>query len=155
MPGGTDPTGNPVAGSLMNAPPRGAPPMDAFAPPTAIAIRSSGSPVAGAGPGARAGQPSAAQSATLAPARFAQRSIELGDREVDIGIGVRARHEARLERRGRQEDSARQRGLVPARKERRVALLRILVIADRTGREVRPPHRAGVFGRDRDRKSVV
>src|SRR6266571_4664853 len=43
-PAGTDPTGTPVAASLMNSSPLSGPPIDAFAPPTAIAIRSSGSP---------------------------------------------------------------------------------------------------------------
>src|SRR6266567_7801255 len=140
-----------VAASLMNSSPLSGPPIDAFAPPTAIAIRSSGSPGgAPAGRGTLPGQPSDAHTATLAAARFAQGRIELGDGEIDIRIRMRARHETGLERGGCQEDPARERGLVPACEERRVAVLRVVVIADWTRRKVRTPHRPGVSGRERN-----
>src|SRR3954469_10456364 len=93
-PAGIDPTGTPLAASLTKSSPPSAPPIDAYGAPVARPTRSSGSAAAGGSapegvpvPPPR-GQPTVATSATLVSARFAQRRIELCDREVDIGFRV-------------------------------------------------------------------
>src|SRR5439155_7117793 len=85
-PAGTDPTGTPVAASLTNSSPLSDPPIDAFGPPAAIAIRNSGSPgEAPSGRGTVPGQPRAAQSVTLAPDR---KSTRLNSSHVAISYAV-------------------------------------------------------------------
>src|SRR6267154_535600 len=127
-PGGTDPTGVPLAASLPNNSPLSGPPIDALASPVARPIRSSGSPASGCGPPLGAppfprGHAAAAISRVLASARFAQRRIELLDGEIDIGLRMRGRDEACFERGRCEEHAARKRGLVPAREQRRVGFL--------------------------------
>src|SRR6266487_5511480 len=150
-PGGTDPTGVPLAASLTNNSPLSGPPIDVLASPVARPIRSSSSPASGCGPppGAR-GQPAVARRATLATACFAQRRIELLDGEIDIGVRMRRRDEACFEGRRGEEHAARERRLVPAREQRRVGLLGVGVVADRPGSEVQAPHRSRVTHGDGD-----
>src|SRR5882762_7031444 len=87
-PAGMDPTAVPLAASLTNSSPPSGPPMEALGSPTASPIRSSGSPIAGVGARGALGHAIAASSARLTSAGFGQRSIELLDREVDVGVGV-------------------------------------------------------------------
>src|SRR5258705_10048261 len=154
-PGGTDPTGVPLAASLTNNSPLSGPPIDVLASPVARPIRSSGSPVSGCGPPPGApprppGHAAAAISRVLASARFAQRRIELLDGELDIGLSMCRRDESWLEGRRGEEHAARERRLVPAREQRRVGLPGVGVVADGPGCEVQAPHRSRVSHGDRD-----
>src|SRR5712691_7951863 len=144
-PAGTDPTATPLPASLMNSSPLSGPPIDALGSPVARPIRSSGSPVAGCGPPRGApprGHAVAATKRMLASARFAQRCIELLDREIDIGLRMRGRDETRFEGGRCEEYAPRERSLVPAREQRRVGFLGVGVVADRPGREIHAPHRS-------------
>src|SRR5574341_1088939 len=145
-PAGTEPTGEPLAASLTNSSPPSGPPMEAIAAPTESPMRSSGSALGVGAPPGRLGHPAEASSATLSAACFGQRRIQLPDREIDVRVGMRARDESSFERGRCEEHATCQRGLVPAREQRGVRLLRIGVVAYWTGSEVETPHRARVPG---------
>src|SRR6266571_2864131 len=147
VPAGIDPIGSPFASSVMNSSP--SPPNVTLGAPATSPIRSSGSApgVRGEGCGRRHAP---ARARALATPRLAQRRVELCDGGVDVGIGMRAGDESCLERRRREEHAARQRGPVPAREQARVRGLGLGEVPDRAGREVHPPHRAGVPRGDGD-----
>src|SRR2546426_8932261 len=120
-PAGIDPSGSPLASAGTTGSP--SPPSVPLGAPTASPTRSSGSVPGVRGDGCGRAHP-AARARRLASPGFAQRRVELCEREIDVTIGVRARDEARLERRGGEEDAARERGPVPAREQPGVRGLR-------------------------------
>src|SRR2546422_2319938 len=144
VPAGIDPSGSPLPSSVTNSSP--SPPSVTLGAPTASPTRSSGSVPGVRGDGCGRAHP-AARAKRLASPGFAQRRVELCEREIDVTIGVRARDEARLERRGGEEDAARERGPVPAREQRGVRGLRLGEIPHGTGLDVGAVLRA-------DRKST-
>src|SRR5437879_3486962 len=147
VPAGIEPSGSPLPSSGRNSSP--SPPNVTLGAPTAMPTRSSGSVPGVKAAGCGRAHP-AATASRLARPGFAQGRVELCEREIDIPIGVRARDEARLERRGGEEHATRERGPVPAREERGVRGLRLGEIPHGTGGEVQPPHRARVPRRDGD-----
>src|SRR2546426_8527863 len=146
-PAGIDPSGSPLPSSVTNSSP--SPPSVTLGAPPPSPPRGAGSVPGVRGAGCGRAHP-VARARRLASPGFAQRRVELCEREIDVTIGVRARDEARLERRGGEEDAARERGPVPTREQRGVRGLRLGEIPHGTGREVQPPHRARMSRGDGD-----
>src|SRR5256714_15135479 len=142
-PAGIEPRGSPFASSLRNSSP--SPPSETPAAAATRPMRNSGSAPGVTGCGRAQ---AAAAAARLVSQRLAQCRVQLCDGEVDIGIGVRAGDEAGLERRGSEEDAARERGPVPARAQRRVRALRVREVPDGSGGDVLTPHRSRMTTRD-------
>src|SRR2546423_11111770 len=143
-PDGIEPRGSPFESSLTNSSP--SPPSETPGAPATRPMRNSGSAPGVSGFGRV--QATVAVATRLVSPRLAQCRVQLCDGEVDIGIGVRAGDEAGLERRGSEEYTARERGPVPAREQRRIRGLRVREVPDGSGGEVQTPHRARVPTRD-------